>query len=121
MIAAYETTKPTSTDFVTPGRIALARNLANEFAERDVRVSAPVAAEKAVRRVFRRWLLDATAAVRFEHLPLYYQLIAKVEAQMGLHRAPARPMRPTGPLSKAAAMPANYMTAGNTPIYATAV
>jgi hypothetical protein len=102
--------------FVTPRRIALARNLANEFAECDVRLSAPAAAEKAVRRVFGRWLLDPTAAVRPEYLPLYYQLIAKVESQMGLHRAPKRSARPTAPWSRpAAAMPVGLMTASTAP------
>jgi len=122
MTPAHETPKPAGKDFVTPGRIALARNLANEVAARDVRLSAPAAAEKAVRRVFGRWLLDATAAVRPEHLPLYYQLIAKVEAQMGLHRAPAHPAHPTAPWSKAAAaLPASLMTTHYAPAYAIAV
>lgn len=78
----------TSTGFVTPGRITLATNYANELAEKEPWSSAAACAEKAVERIFGRWLRDPTAATYPAYLPLHYQLVSKVESRMGVHRAP---------------------------------
>lgn len=78
------------TSFVTPGRITLATNYASGLAEIEPWSSAAACAEKAVWRVFGRWLQDPTAAIHPGHLPLYYHLVSKVESQMGVHRAPRR-------------------------------
>jgi len=85
------------TGFVTAGRIALARNLAAEYAEKDLRSSAAALAEKAVRRVFGRWLEDPTAAIRPQYLPLYWQLVGRVQSELGVHRATGRRWRSLGP------------------------
>lgn len=87
----------TDSGFVTPGRITLATNFARELAEKEPWSSATDCAEKAVRRIFGRWLQDPTAAIHPRHLPLYFQLVGKVESQMGVHRAPRRRAAPWQP------------------------
>ncbi len=98
----YETR--TDTDFVTPGRITLATNYARELAEKEPWSSAADCAEKAVRRIFGRWLQDPTAAILPHRLPLYLQLVGRVESQMGVHRAPRRGAAPWQPCPGQASM-----------------
>ena len=86
-----------STSFVTDGRIVLARNHASELAANEPWATAHRCAEKAVRTVFGRWLLDSTAAVRPEYIPVYFQLVNRVESQLGLHRRPTRKSSPRAP------------------------
>ena len=86
-----------SNSFVTDGRIVLARNYADEMAAKEPWATAYACAEKAVRTVFGRWLLDPTAAVRPEFIPLYFQLINRVESRLGVHRRPIRDTSPSAP------------------------
>lgn len=95
-------------NFVTKGRIALATNYARELAEREPCWSAAACAEKAVRRIFGRWLEDPTAAIRSTYLPLYWRLVSKVESDMGVHRA-TKPMSAPShpwPMRSSVAVPA---------------
>ncbi len=96
-----------SNSFVTDGRIVLARNYASELAAKEPWATAHSCAEKAVRTVFGKWLLDPTAAVRAEFLPLYFQLINRVESRLGVHRRPSRDASPRAP---AIMMPHSVMT-----------
>lgn len=91
-------------DFVTEGRIEMARRHADDLAARNPDETAQDCAERAVRTVFGRWLLDPTAAIRPGCLPLYFRLVNRVEAAMGLHRRPRRAWMPD--LPGAMAMPA---------------
>lgn len=72
--------------FVTEGRIRLAANHASELAAKRPWASAHDCAERAVRTVFGRWLLDPTAAVRPDAMPLFLQLVNRVEGRLGVHR-----------------------------------
>lgn len=99
-------TKDLDTSFVTPGRITLATNYALELAEREPGWSAAACAEKAVRRVFGRWLEDPTAAIRPACLPLYCRLVSKVESDMGVHRVPRHHAAPSRPRPVPSAMAA---------------
>ena len=58
------TTQSLDQSFVTDGRIELARNYADALAQKHPSYSGSECAEKAVRKIFGRWLLDHTAAVR---------------------------------------------------------
>jgi hypothetical protein len=88
--------------FVTDGRIALARNYADALAAKHPGYGAAECAEKAVRKIFGRWILDHTAAVRAEYLPLYFQLTNAVESRLGVHRRPRYRARPVSPALRAA-------------------
>jgi hypothetical protein len=88
--------------FVTEGRLVLARNYADELARRNPSYSASECADKAVRAVFGRWLLDHTASIRPEHLPLFFQLTNAVETRLGLHRRLRHRARPISPVLRAA-------------------
>lgn len=72
--------------FITDHRIQFAVNLANEFAEKDHLATAYECAEKAVRKIFGRWLLDYAGSVKPNFLPLFLRLACDVEQRMGLHR-----------------------------------
>lgn len=86
-----------SNSFVTDGRIVLARNYADEMAAKEPWATAYSCAERAVRTVFGRWLLDPTAAVRPDLIPLYFQLINRVESRLGVHRRANRDTSPSTP------------------------
>ena len=75
-----------SRDFITDARIAFAAKLADQIAAEDLSLSAFDCAERAVRKVFGRWLLDFRATVPAPLIPLYYRLIGDVEQRIGLHR-----------------------------------
>ena len=94
--------------FVTEGRLVLARNLAAEFAEKEPWASPGSCADKAVRRVFGRWLEEPSAAIRPRLLPLYFQLVSRVERDLGLHRRTGRRLVPSWP----AALQVRQRTAG---------
>jgi hypothetical protein len=84
-------------DFITDGRAYMAVQLADEIAAREPDASAYDCAEKAVRKVFGRWLLDHTAAVRPDLLPHYVRLVDRVEQSLGLHRRRRPQVLPTEP------------------------
>ena len=86
-----------STNFITDGRVHMAVQLADEIAAKDPDASAYDCAEKAVRTVFGRWLLDHTATVRSELLPHYVRLVDRVEQSLGLHRRRRSKISPTDP------------------------
>lgn len=86
-----------SNNFITDGRVHMAVQLADEIAAKDPDASAYDCAEKAVRTVFGRWLLDHTAAVRWELLPHYVRLVDRVEQSLGLHRRRKSQVLPTEP------------------------
>ena len=83
--------------FITDGRLHMAVQLADEIAAREPEASAYDCAERAVRTVFGRWLLDHTAAVRSELLPHYVRLVDRVEQRLGLHRRRRSGTFPTEP------------------------
>ena len=85
------------TSFITDGRVRMAVQLAGEIAAKDPDASAYHCAEKAVRTVFGRWLLDHTAAVRADLLPHYIRLVDRVEQSLGLHRRRQVRVLPTEP------------------------
>jgi len=95
------TTQSLDQSFVTDGRIELARNYADALAQKHPSYSGSECAEKAVRKIFGRWLLDHTAAVRPEYLPLFFQLSNTVENRLGLHRRPSWRARPVPPALRA--------------------
>lgn len=93
--------------FVTDGRLQLATRYADDVAARKPWFTASECAGEAVRKIFGRWLLDHTAAIRPGLMPLYFQLINTVEKRLGLHRKAdffVSPMRP----SVGAAPPSGY-------------
>ncbi|MPY76644.1 MAG: hypothetical protein GEU87_20600 [Alphaproteobacteria bacterium] len=98
--------------FVTNGRIQMATNHASDLARDNPGYSGPECAEKAVRTVFGRWLLDHTAAVRPEYLPLYFQLAAAVGTRLGLHRRLHHRPRPVPPALRAALLCLRAIDAG---------
>lgn len=83
--------------FVTEGRIQLATRYADDLAARKPWFTASECAGEAVRKIFGRWILDHTASIRSDYMPLYFQLINSVESRLGLHRRAdhvTSPMRP---------------------------
>ena len=70
--------------------LAAAINHAQKLAEQKPWLSGPRCAERAVRDVFGQWLLDWSASIRPDFLPLFFQLISKVENQIGIHRCMER-------------------------------
>ncbi len=90
------------TGFVTQRRIEMAKNYADELAREKPDYTASQCAEKAVRKIFGRWLLDHTAAVRPELIPQYFQLINAVETRLGVHRRLRHRARPVSPAVRAA-------------------
>lgn len=86
--------------FITDRRIQFAVNLANEIAEDDHLATAYDCADKAVHKIFGRWLLDYAGAVKPGWLPVYLRLVGDVEQRMGLHR---RRKAWSGPFEAAAA------------------
>ena len=84
--------------FVTDGRLQLATRYADDVAARKPWFTASECAGEAVRKIFGRWILDHTAAIRPCLMPLYFQLINTVEKRLGLHRRAdfvVSPMRPS--------------------------
>ena len=98
--------------FVTDGRITLAKNYADELARQNRAYSTSECADKAVRTIFGRWILDHTASIRPEHLPLFFQLTNAVETQLGLHRRLRHRSRPISPALRAALPSIRALEAG---------
>lgn len=86
-----------ATSFITEGRVQMAVRLADAIAAEEPEASAYDCAERAVRKLFGRWLLDHTAAIRPGLLPHYIRLVDRVEQQLGLHRRRAGPVTPSKP------------------------
>jgi hypothetical protein len=104
------TTAGSDRSFVTDGRIQMAVRHAESLADRKPWFTASECAGEAVRAVFGRWMLDHTASIRPDRLPLYFQLVNSVENRLGLHRRAdhvTSPMQPAAgaspPLVEAAA------------------
>ena len=91
--------------FVTDGRIQVATRYADELAARKPWFTASECAGEAVRKIFGRWILDHTASIRPDYLPLYFQLINAVESRLGLHRRADHVIRPMRPAVGAALPP----------------
>jgi hypothetical protein len=83
-----------SQSYITDKRIDFAVRLADDIAARDLSLTAYECAERAVRRIFGRWLLEATGLVPAPQLALYYRLVDEVEQRLGLHRRRPQPFRP---------------------------
>lgn len=90
--------------FVTAGRITMATRYADEIAARKSWLTASECAGEAVRQIFGKWILDHTAAIRPQFIPLYFRLIATVENRLGLHRRAEHDGEPMHP-ALAAALP----------------
>ena len=88
-----------SQDYVTDRRIAFAVKQADEIAARHLDLSAYDCAERAVQKVFGRWMLDFTGSVPAPKMPLYLRLVHEVEQQLGVHRRRTRPNAPLTPVS----------------------
>ena len=72
--------------FITDHRIQFAVNLANEIAEKNRSATAYECAERAVNKIFDRWLIDYSGTVKPGLLPVYLRLVCDIEQRMGLHR-----------------------------------
>ena len=72
--------------FVTEGRLNLAKIRADALAQQRPWLTGVACAEQAVRQVFGRWLFDETGSISPQWLPLFFQLVSKVENQLGVHR-----------------------------------
>lgn len=83
--------------FVTDRRIELATRYAHDIAAAKPWYTGAECAAEAVRKIFGRWILDHTASIRTEYLPLYFQLINAVENRLGLHRRTTTAPQPMHP------------------------
>ena len=97
--------------FITDLRVRFAVNLANEIAEKNRTATAYECAEDAVHKIFGRWLLDYTGAVKPQLLPIYLRLVCDVEQRMGLHRRRKNDEIPNAPAAIAWPLAANNIDA----------
>lgn len=77
----------TCKSFITEARIAAAARHAEMLASEHPLFGAYDCAEDAVRNVFGHWITAPDGTVRADRLPLYFQLINRVESRLGLHRS----------------------------------
>ena len=92
--------------FMTEGRLNLAKARADALAQQRPWLTGVACAEQAVRHVFGRWLFDETGSISPQCLPLYFQLVSKVENQLGVHRTCRRwAVPPETPLTQGMARP----------------
>lgn len=90
---------PCDRAFVTTDRLVEATILAEKIARKHPGQSGGQCAEQAVRVVFGEWLLDWSALTKPACLPLYFQLVGKIEGRLDLHRCSRQKMvAPTPPL-----------------------
>jgi len=93
-----------SKDFITDSRIDFAVKLADGIAAEKHDLSAFDCAERAVRKVFGRWMIDHTGTVPTPEMPLFLRLVDEVEQRLGLHRRRGHRPGPTAP-AQACAVP----------------